>query len=211
MSLEASLEAKSSAARDPLLALPQSSFGPSLFPALFAGYGVLKMKKLFLSMLVVLAACPGLLRAEDFLGAPVIPGGRTTTQAESRLEQRFDIPVAEAVEFYEKALKDEKDIKFRERRNEIYIEDQGSRPWHSITIKKTEGGRTSVVIVKDNWTWIIGSVVLRFVGVFVVLGILYIALSISGAVIPRLVEAQAKAKAKKTCQPAPTRRQCPEV
>jgi hypothetical protein len=168
------------------------------------------MKKLCLAMLVVLAACPGLLRAEDFLAAPIPPGGRTTAQSEFRLEQRFDIPVAQAVEFYENALKEEKDIKFRERRDETYIEDQGSRPWHSITIKKIEGGRTSVVIVKDSWTWIVGSLALRLLGVFVVLGVLYIALAISGAVIPRLVEAKAKAAERKKA-PTPVQRECPEV
>jgi hypothetical protein len=165
------------------------------------------MNRLFLVALVALAACPGTLRAEEFLGVLVLPGGKTTIQTESRLEQLFDIPVAEAVKFYEEALKEEKDIKFRDRRNEIHIEDHGSRPWHSITIGKTEKGQTEIVIIKDNWTWVIGTLILRFVGVFVVLSILYIALSISGAIVPRILEAKAKALARKQPSPRPVQRE----
>jgi hypothetical protein len=42
---------------------------------------------------------------------------------------------------------------------------------------------TSVVIMKDNWTWIIGTLILRYIGVFVVLLILYLGMSISGRIM----------------------------
>ena len=41
--------------------------------------------------------------------------------------------------------------------------------------------------MKDNWTWIIGTLVLRYIGVFVVLLVLLIGMSISGAIISRTV------------------------
>ena len=93
----------------------------------------------------------------------------------------------EAVEFYTEALKDFKDIKFRDWKDATYIEDDGNRPWHSITISKKDEGGTRFVITKDTWTWIIGTLVLRYIGVFVVLFLLLLALSVSGAIISRSV------------------------
>lgn len=77
----------------------------------------------------------------------------------------------------------------------MYMEDHLNRPWHSITILKGDNGVTTVVTIKDNWTWIIGTLVIRFVGVFVVLFVLYVALSFSGAIISRLVDKPKKKKA----------------
>jgi hypothetical protein len=41
--------------------------------------------------------------------------------------------------------------------------------------------------MKDNWTWIIGTLILRYIGVFVVLIVLLIGMSVSGAIISRSV------------------------
>jgi Na+-transporting methylmalonyl-CoA/oxaloacetate decarboxylase gamma subunit len=49
--------------------------------------------------------------------------------------------------------------------------------------------------VKDNWTWIIGTLVLRFIGVFVVLLFLRVGMYISGTIISRTVK---KLEAKKS-------------
>ncbi len=179
-------------------AFPRSSHGLSPFPVSFAGYGVLKMKRLLLLTLAIVAVCPGLLRAEDFLGVPVIPGGKVQVQSDSRLEKLYEMPYADAVKFYEDAFKDTKLIKSWDRGDETYIEDHSNRPWHSVTITKSEKGGTEVVILKDNWTWIVGTLVIRFIGVFCVLGVLFIALSISGAIISRYSESKPKpAPAKK--------------
>jgi len=37
--------------------------------------------------------------------------------------------------------------------------------------------------VKDNWTWIIGTLLLRYIGVFVVLMVLFLGMSASGKII----------------------------
>jgi hypothetical protein len=117
-----------------------------------------------------------------------MPGGKVISQTEERLEKSYDEPFEATVKFYRDALKEEKDIKYLDRGKELYIEEHSNRPWHSVTIIKVAEGRTDVVLLKDNWTWILGTLSLRFFGVFAVLFVLYIALSISGAIMSRLVK-----------------------
>lgn len=130
----------------------------------------------------------GSANAETFLGAPVVPGGKTLNKTGARLELKTDLSHDELVAFYKEALKDFKDIKFRQWKDSTYIEDDGNRPWHSITISKTNNRGESVLIIKDNWTWIIGTLVLRYIGVFVVLMILLLGMSLSGKIISSTVK-----------------------
>ena len=60
--------------------------------------------------------------------------------------------------------------------------------WHSISISKGKSKETSVVIDKLTWTWIAATLFLRFVGVFVVLLVLFVALAILGAFISRALK-----------------------
>lgn len=153
------------------------------------------MKKLFLTIfLLFLTIKPGPLKAEDFLGAPVIPEGRMVLRTESRLEMVSPLSHDEVMGFYEEALKGYKDIKFRDWKDATYIEDDGKLSWHSITISKQYKEGTHIVIVEDNWTWIIGTLALRYIGVFMVLLILLLGMSASGAIISRWVK---KMEAKK--------------
>lgn len=126
--------------------------------------------------------------AEDFLGAPLIPGGDTIKKTDSRLEFNSGMTHDEALAFYKKALKEFKDIKFRDWKHATYIEDDGNLKWHSITILKENNKGANVAIVKDNWTWIIGTLILRYIGVFVVLLLLLLGMSLSGAIISRSVK-----------------------
>jgi hypothetical protein len=144
-----------------------------------------EMKKLAVCIFLLVMLLPAGLRAEDFLGAPLIPGGKTTIETKSRLEMTVAVSHDEAVEFYQKALEGYQDIKFRNWKEATYIEDDGNLKWHSITISKQDSAGTTIVIVKDNWTWIIGTLILRYVGVFAVLLVLLIGMSISGAIISR--------------------------
>jgi hypothetical protein len=153
------------------------------------------MKKWIAFVMLVLALSPAFVTADDFLGAPVLPGGNIVVSREDRLEKTYDMPYDEVVKFYKEALKDFKYVKVWDRGNSMYMEDHLNRPWHSITILKGDNGVTTVVTIKDNWTWIIGTLVIRFVGVFVVLFVLYVALSFSGAIISRLVDKPKKKKA----------------
>ncbi len=147
------------------------------------------MKTFFLSVVIAFVAlCCSVSFAEDFLGAPVMPDGKVVSQTPERLEKTYDVPFDAAVKFYQEALKGEKDIKFREWGTQTRIEDHSNRLWQSITITKTPEGRTDIIFLKFNWTWIFGTLILRFFGVFVVLIVLYVAMSISGAIIPRLIK-----------------------
>jgi hypothetical protein len=132
---------------------------------------------------------------EDFLGAPVIPQGTVTKRTDARLEMKAGLSHDEVVAFYREALKDFKDIKFRNWKDATYIEDDGRMPWHSITVFKGGEKGTEITIVKDSWSWIIGTLVLRFVGVFVVLMILLLGMSLSGSIISRSVKSMEVKKA----------------
>jgi hypothetical protein len=128
-------------------------------------------------------------KEEKFLGVPLLPGSKKISESEERVKIISPLSPAETLAFYEKAFSDLEDIKYRDWKDETYIEDDSNNPWHSVTISKREGeGGTKVVIVKDNWTWIIGTLVLRFVGVFVVLLCLFLGLSASGSIISRLIQ-----------------------
>ena len=126
--------------------------------------------------------------AADFLGAPLVPGGTIIEKTEKSLELKIELSHAEALAFYKEALKDFKDIKFREWKEATYIEDDGNLTWHSITISKEDKAGTTIVVMKDSWTWIIGTLVLRYIGVFVVLLFLLLGMTLSGAIISRSVK-----------------------
>ena len=143
------------------------------------------MKKLALLTLIFSVFYPFSSGAEDFLGAPLIAKGKAVAKTDTRLELKIELSHDEAVAFYREALKVHKDIKFRDWKDATYIEDDGKLAWHSITISKGEGQDTTIVIMKDNWTWIIGTLVLRYIGVFVVLLVLFLGMSASGWIISR--------------------------
>ena len=121
--------------------------------------------------------------AADFLGVPLISGGTDIRKTDDRMELKVDISHDNAMVFYKNVLKDLSDIKFREWKDATYIEDNSNRPWHSITISKGTGNKTTVVITKDSWTWIFSTLILRYMGVFVVLMVLFSGMSISGKII----------------------------
>jgi hypothetical protein len=148
------------------------------------------MKKIIFLMLIAcwLVSVPEWSRAADFLGAPVIPGGEQILKTKNRLELNSGKTHAEVLQYYKKALEQFKDIKYRDWKDATYIEDDGNLKWHSITISKDDAKGALVVIMKDSWTWIIGTLILRFVGVFIVLLVLLVGMSVSGAIISRSVK-----------------------
>ena len=146
------------------------------------------MKTRIIVTFLLLLFIPLFSGAEEFLGAPVIPNGETIKKTKSRLEISAEMSHDEAVTYYKSALKDLEDIKFREWKDATYIEDDGKRAWHSVTISKGNKEKTTITIAKDSWTWIIGTLVLRYIGVFVVLLILYIGMTISGNIISRTIK-----------------------
>ena len=148
------------------------------------------MKKIILLTLIVcwIVSLSGWSRADDFLGAPVIPGGQQISKTKEKLELNSGKTHDEVLQYYKKALEQFNDIKYRNWNDATYIEDDGNLKWHSITISKDDANGALVVIMKDNWTWIIGTLILRFFGVFIVLLFLLVGMSISGAIISRSVK-----------------------
>ena len=155
------------------------------------------MKKLILLVLFAFFCmiATASLGAEDFLEAPVILQGKIIQKTDARLELKTELSHNEVLTFYREALKGLDDIKFRDWKDATYIEDDGSRPWHSITISKGDSTATSIIIVKDNWTWIIGTLLLRYVGVFVVLMVLFLGMSVSGKIISGSMKKMERKKA----------------
>jgi hypothetical protein len=156
-----------------------------------------KMKKNLLLLFLFIILLQGSSMAEEFLGAPVPPDAITIQKTDTRLEFKSMMTHEEVLGFYRDVLKEFQDIKFREWKDATYIEDDGKLKWHSITISKEDGKETTVSIIKDNWTWIIGTLILRYIGVFVVLLVLFLAMSLSGAIISRTI-----GKAHENKQPA---------
>ena len=144
------------------------------------------MKKTALLFLILLLF-PAISNAEDFLGAPVVSQGKENLRTDARLEMKTPLSHDEVVLFYKEQLKDVPDIKFRDWKDSTYIEDDGARPWHSITISKDDKDGATIVIVKDNWTWIMGTLILRYIGVFVVLMIVLLGMVVSGKIITSFV------------------------
>lgn len=147
----------------------------------------MKHMKQWILLLSLVIFLPVASHAEDFLGAPLLPQGTVTQKADDRLDMKTGLSHDEVVAFYKEALKDLQDIKFRDWKEATYIEDDGRLAWHSITILKGGQNGTEITIAKDNWTWIIGTLILRFVGVFMVLLMLFIGMAVSGAIISRFV------------------------
>jgi len=151
------------------------------------------MKKTAL-LLLMLLMFPAASNAEDFLSAPVVSQGKENLRTDARLEMKSSLSHDEVVLFYREQLKSLPDIKFRNWKDATYIEDDGARPWHSITISKDDKDGATIVIVKDNWTWIMGTLILRYIGVFVVLMIVLLGMVVSGKIISSFVR---RAEAKK--------------
>ena len=150
--------------------------------------------KTVLLFVILLLVQPSISDAANFLGAPVIPGAQAVQKSDHRLEYKTGLSHDKALSYYEEALQDLPDIKIRDWKDATYIEDDGRLAWHSVTISKGGAGETTVVIMKDNWTWIMGTLVLRYIGVFVVLLVLFLGISVSGQITSRFV---ARAEAKK--------------
>ena len=146
------------------------------------------MKKIIFIFILLFLAYPVSTHAENFLGAPLIPDGKIIKETGKSMELKTDLSHEETVAYYREALKGLEDIKFRDWKTATYIEDDGKLKWHSITISKDDGQGTTIVIMKDSWTWIMGTLILRYVGVFVVLLVLLIGMSLSGAIISRSVK-----------------------
>jgi hypothetical protein len=154
-------------------------------------YGSMIGGLMIIALMIGLAILPMQLSAADaaapdkFFNAPVMPGGADAGSDGSRVQLAYDLPYETVLAWYKEALKNYKDEKFRDWEDQMYIEDQGGAKWHSIGISKGGGNKTTVTIVKDNWTWIFSTLLIRFAGVFIILLALWVLLNISNAIMKR--------------------------
>lgn len=118
-------------------------------------------------------------KGPQWLGAPIMPDGTKVKQESGRLTTEYNMPYDKVLIWYQDALKRYPDARYRDWEEEMYIEDQGVSKWHAIKISKTDAPKTLVTIQKDNWTWIMATLFIRFTGVFVVLLVLWGALKVA--------------------------------
>ena len=146
------------------------------------------MKKWIVLLALLQLTLPPVAKAEDFLGVPVFPGGKIVRSTAALLEMRYEMSAPAAIQLYKDSLKGQPDLKLHESREGLVIEDHGRLPWHKVVILETGKGETSVQINKDSWTWILGTLFIRFVGVFVVLMVLYLAMAFATSFMVRSVK-----------------------
>ena len=149
------------------------------------------MRSLVLAVVAAMVAGAVPAGAADVFGLPLPPQALSVEKTENTAVFKVGANHDQVLEYYREALKDQKDVRVRDWAESTYVEDDGNSPWHSITISKVDAEGTTVTIKADNWSWILSTLFLRFVGVFVVLSLLWLGMSLSGAVISRMVTAAA--------------------
>jgi hypothetical protein len=138
---------------------------------------------------------------ENAWGAPLMPGSKITETKDTSVIIKVDQPYDKVLAYYREVLKDYRDPRYshvdfakeRDWTDQMYIEDQGASRWHSIGIMKGTGPTTTIKVVRDNYTWIFSTLLIRFAGVFVILIILWILLNINNAIMRKVNKPQPKA------------------
>jgi hypothetical protein len=136
----------------------------------------------------LLFACSVLYASADFI--PSVPEGGEQVPGSSSGMVKYNyqnMAVQQIAAFFMHEFKENANISFREiqGKGEIVINDWGNSKWQKIHIAVNGDAGTIVTITKDSWTWILGTLVIRFVGVFVVLTVLLIVLNILSAIVSR--------------------------
>lgn len=149
------------------------------------------MRKVCVITLLFIAITKLAYPSDAFLGVTLIPGATIIHQDNQRLEFNVNTTYDEAVGYYRELFKNSEHVKITDRGSQTYIEDHSNRDWHSVSISKLENGQIKIVILKDNWTWILGTLVLRFLAVFAVLLVLYLAMTLTGVIVSRMVSTHA--------------------
>jgi hypothetical protein len=126
-------------------------------------------------------------------GAPIMPGG-TVLHTERTVQLiEYNLPFEQVFAYYKLQLKNLPDAKLRDWAEQAYIEDQGGMNWHSIGIQKGGGAKTTVKITRDNMTWIMSTLLIRFAGVFFVLCVLWLFLNANSAIMKKFFPEKKKA------------------
>lgn len=146
------------------------------------------MRKLIALVTLLLLLTAASAWAKEYLGLPLFDPGVAGKVDEMEFEATYPVAPEKVLEFYKKALEGEQDVRFREFGGNLLVEDFGARPWNKILIAKGDPAQAKVTITKDSWTWIIGMLSLRFMGVFTVLLVLFLAMAFATGMIKRAVK-----------------------
>ncbi|MFH1035537.1 MAG: hypothetical protein V1806_13595 [Pseudomonadota bacterium] len=129
-------------------------------------------------------AAPAL--AEEFGTLPIMDGGQVVKSNENELIKEYNLAPQAVWEYYKGILSQDKEIRFTDRGHLYTIEDLGSRPWRRIAITKTQPDKTMMTVDMLTWKWIMIMLSLRFMAVFVVLLVLYLATFLGTSLLARL-------------------------
>ncbi len=158
------------------------------------------MKKIFIiSILLFFIIAQTLFAAEQFQAPLPAKGESLSPENKGSVTVSYEqASLDEILNFYKEAFGNDANIKWVEKKEQgtVVIHDWANRKWHKITIVgKGQGPGVLITVKKDSWTWIIGTLVIRFVGVFIVLIVLMVALYISGSILSEKKPVPGKAKA----------------
>jgi hypothetical protein len=122
------------------------------------------------------------------------PDGKVISESQAKKEVAYAMSYDEALAFYKEAFKDDmREMAFRDRGSATYIEEYSNRPWHSVLVTKEADGTTTITVTRDSYTWIAGTLALRFFAVFIVLIAMYIPLQILSVVLGKMQAKKAAA------------------
>ncbi|MFH0976342.1 MAG: hypothetical protein V1874_11230, partial [Spirochaetota bacterium] len=114
-----------------------------------------------------------------------VPEGGKVVSESSDLEVYVyeNMKLADVENFYKNVFKDYPHASKQtvdDPKTMLKFNDWGNKPWHAVTAVDKGKDGLEISVMKDSWTWIIGTLVIRFVGVFIVLACLMIVMYISG-------------------------------
>jgi hypothetical protein len=150
----------------------------------------MRQKYLVLSAFII-CVITKVIHAGQYLNVPTVPGGKevVSTVPNTYNLEYTDKSLEEIIAFYKKEFKGQPEINWKEPvpGKKTVINDWGNRKWHKITLLD-KGSSIHIEIKKDSWTWILGTLIIRFIGVFIVLIVLMIVLQITGTIFKKVKE-----------------------
>ncbi len=129
--------------------------------------------------------------AEEYGTVVLMDGGKTISSDSEEMIMEYNASPQTLLEHFKSQFGEDKEIRFRDRGDMFTVEDMGSRPWRRIIISKAAPDKTTVTVNMLTWKWITIMLALRFMGVFIVLLVLFISMSLATNMIRRIVEKKA--------------------
>ncbi|MBN2038705.1 MAG: hypothetical protein JW864_01605 [Spirochaetes bacterium] len=149
------------------------------------------MKKIYFIIFVSLFICNPLFARGN--GFPVPKDGQSipVSDSDDHAYLYTSISLSDIEVFYQHEFQDDDTINWRKSDdNGFIIDDWGNRDWHKITVIDNGKDGIQITVQPDKWTWIIGTLVIRFIGVLIVLSILMFFIYVSGSIFKLTAKAK---------------------